>query len=227
MSKALDVSSIALAMKTIYTSIKQRTPARVTIHDFPLELQLPPYLSLLLHSSSHTTNSNANPTSYDSDSDYESSDSSSDEFEHGEVQAWSEDMQFAWRLPALTPWKSLLRLDDNEQMYELHMKLRGPQLAARDRELAEQLIRFLDQASITLRFVPFPFSFFISVQWIYEEFYGGCSLADMASLLDWDLKLHVYPTVRWLVHHRRAKLVDMVHPTLKTVFSVPARLPAP
>ena len=53
------------------------------------------------------------------------------------------------------------------------------------------------------------------------------SLADMASLLDWDLKLHVYPTVRWLVHHRRAKLVDQVHPGLKTVFSIPQKLPGP
>lgn len=53
------------------------------------------------------------------------------------------------------------------------------------------------------------------------------SLADMASLLDWDLESQVYPVVRWLVHHRRAKLVDVVHPGLKTVFSVPATLPSP
>lgn len=45
----------------------------------------------------------------------------------------------------------------------------------------------------------------------------------MASLLDWDLESEVFPTVRWLVHHRRAKLVDVVHSGLKTVFTLPPR----
>jgi len=49
----------------------------------------------------------------------------------------------------------------------------------------------------------------------------------MASLLDWDLATQVYPTVRWLVHHRRAKLVDLVHPQLKTVFTLAPKFPAP
>lgn len=53
------------------------------------------------------------------------------------------------------------------------------------------------------------------------------SLADMASLLDWDLETQVFPIVRWLVHHRRAKVVDVIHPTLKTVFTLPQKLPAP
>ena len=49
----------------------------------------------------------------------------------------------------------------------------------------------------------------------------------MASLLDWDLAAQVYPIVRWLVHHRRAKLVDLVHPQLKTVFTLAQKFPAP
>lgn len=48
----------------------------------------------------------------------------------------------------------------------------------------------------------------------------------MASLLDWDLAAQVYPIVRWLVHHRRAKLVDLVHPQLKTVFTLAPKFPA-
>ena len=48
----------------------------------------------------------------------------------------------------------------------------------------------------------------------------GSSLVDVASLLDWDLETQVYPIVRWLVHHRRAKVVDMVHRGLKTVFAL-------
>jgi len=37
----------------------------------------------------------------------------------------------------------------------------------------------------------------------------------------------VYPIVRWLVHHRRAKVVDMVHRGLKTVFALPIKIEAP
>ena len=48
----------------------------------------------------------------------------------------------------------------------------------------------------------------------------------MASLLDWDLEAQVFPIVRWLVHHRRAKIVDVVHPGLKTIFTLPQQLPA-
>jgi nitrogen permease regulator 3-like protein len=51
----------------------------------------------------------------------------------------------------------------------------------------------------------------------------GFSLVDVASLLDWDLETQVYPIVRWLVHHRRAKVVDMVHRGLKTVFALPIK----
>ncbi|KAJ3533741.1 hypothetical protein NM688_g7240 [Phlebia brevispora] len=71
------------------------------------------------------------------------------------------------------------------------------------RDLAEQLIKFLDFASMTL------------------------CLADMASLLDWDLDTQVFPIIRWLVHHRRARIVDMVHPGLKTIFALPQKLPTP
>jgi hypothetical protein len=49
----------------------------------------------------------------------------------------------------------------------------------------------------------------------------------MASLLDWDLESQVFPTVRWLVHHRRAKVVDIVHSGLKTVFTLPAKFDFP
>jgi nitrogen permease regulator 3-like protein len=48
-------------------------------------------------------------------------------------------------------------------------------------------------------------------------------LAEMGSLLDWDLESQVFPTVRWLVLHRRAKVVDTVHQGLKTVFTLPPK----
>ncbi|KAL4247623.1 Nitrogen permease regulator 3 [Abortiporus biennis] len=189
-SQALRISSIAPAIKSLYEAIKDRGIARITINDFPLELQLPPYLDNLLHIDDL------------SDDDFEHDEE--EEEEYGVSHGWGTGMGFAWRLPALTPWKSLLRLDDaGEQGYELYMKLRGPQLTVQDRDLAEQLIHFLDLASIH-------FSFY-----------------EMADELDWDLESKIFPTVRWLVLHRRAKVVDTVHSGLKTVFMVSPKLPAP
>jgi nitrogen permease regulator 3-like protein len=49
----------------------------------------------------------------------------------------------------------------------------------------------------------------------------------MASLVDWDFETQVVPTVRWLVHHRRAKIVDRIHSNLKTVFTLPPKFEAP
>ncbi|CDO74498.1 hypothetical protein BN946_scf184979.g53 [Trametes cinnabarina] len=186
MYEALQISNIAPAMKTLYESIKANTIARVTINELPLELQLPPYLDSLLHVEEEI----------EPEYDYEDED--------GEPNAWGQEMSFAWRLPALTPWKALLTLEtDDKHGYQLDMQLRAAQLDPEERDLAEQLLRFLDLASVTL------------------------SLAEMASLLDWHLESQVYPAVRWLVLHRRAKIVDVVHPSLKTVFSVPQKFPQP
>lgn len=137
-TQALHVSTLAPAIKTVYESITKGVIARITLREFPLELQLPPYLNSLLHD--------------DDSSDVEYGDRDcDDEFEYGGAAAWGPGLGIAWRLPALTPWKSLLRLDeDGEYAYDLYMKLRGPQMNAEDRELAEQLIKFLDLASITL-----------------------------------------------------------------------------
>lgn len=49
----------------------------------------------------------------------------------------------------------------------------------------------------------------------------------MALLLDWDLESQVYPIVMWLVLHRRAKVVDVVHPGLRTVFALPSKFNTP
>lgn len=118
------------------------------------------------------------------------------QFDDDDIRTWGQDLSFGWRLPALAPWKSLLLLDGDNEI-DPNITLRGPQLTAEDSTLAEELARFLDTASITL------------------------SLADMASLLNWNLESQIYPVVRWLVQHRRAKIVDTVHPGLKTVFSLP------
>lgn len=134
----MKVSSVATAIKMLYEAIKDQTIAHLTIGDFSLELQLPPYLDNLLR--------NEDPLDAESEGREGAQDNEDDA-----AAAWGPDMSFAWRLPALTPWKALLRLDDEgEQGYELYMKLRGPQLNQDDRDLAEQLIKFLETASLTL-----------------------------------------------------------------------------
>ncbi|KAF8962737.1 nitrogen permease regulator of amino acid transport activity 3-domain-containing protein [Flammula alnicola] len=183
-SQALEMSSIAPAMKTIYEAIKSSELAYVTINYLPLQLQLPPYIDTLLHSQD------------DQEADF------IDPSDDGSNLSWGQSMTLGWKLPTMAPWKTILLLDIESEM-DPYMALRGPQPSAEDRKLAEGLIRFLETASVTL------------------------SLFEMASLLDWDLESQVYPIVRWLVLHRRAKVVDVVHAGLKTVFALPPKLGAP
>ena len=132
---AQKVSTIASSMKTLYESLKAGAIAQLTIREFPLELQLPPHLDALLHTE--------DAPDADGGGDREADGGDEDEY------AWGPEMGFGWRLPALAPWKSLLRLDDDQP--ELYLKLRGPQLGPEDREVAEQLLKFLDMTTVTLR----------------------------------------------------------------------------
>jgi len=143
----LRVSGLAQAMKNLYEAVKAGVIANITIHDLPLELQLPPYLDSLLHS-----------TSYD---DYDD-DIVLDYQQHEEsffgTEEWGKELGFAWRLPTLAPWKSLLLLDDGEQedgnAFYADL-IAGQNVIPEDRQVAEQLIRFLEITSITLSWVFF------------------------------------------------------------------------
>ncbi|KAL0954836.1 hypothetical protein HGRIS_003780 [Hohenbuehelia grisea] len=119
-----------------------------------------------------------------------------------DLHLWGPDMRLGWRLPSLAPWKSLLLLDSQLDI-DPYMNLRGPHVSMSDRTLADSLLKFLETSSVTL------------------------SLANMAAILEWDLETQVFPTVRWLVLHRRAKVVDVVHPGLKTVFTLPPQFDRP
>ncbi|KAF8737621.1 hypothetical protein AX14_012614 [Amanita brunnescens Koide BX004] len=183
--KAIEQSSIAPAMKTIYEAIKSSSIAYITLHDIPLELQLPPHLDQLLHSQE------------EEDIDFIQSPDDDDE-----TNNWGRDLGHGWQLPSLMPWKSLLLLRGQE-LLDSYVQFSGSQLVSQDRLVAESLIRFIKTVNVTL------------------------SLADVASLLDWDLESQVYPSVRWLVQHRWAKIVDVVHPGLKTIFTLPAKFGQP
>ncbi|KAG6830047.1 hypothetical protein H0H92_002465 [Tricholoma furcatifolium] len=183
-SQALEGSSLAPAMKALYEAIKTSNMAYFTLHDIPLEIQLPPYLDSLLHIEGEVEQDIIRPLDDD------------------DVQSWGLDMKFGWKLPSLAPWKSLLLLDGHNGL-DPSVKSRGSQANSEDRTVIEGLIRFLETASVTL------------------------SLADMASLLDWDLESQVLPTVRWLVQHRRAKVVDTIHVGLKTIFALSPKFELP
>ncbi|KZT29711.1 hypothetical protein NEOLEDRAFT_1055266 [Neolentinus lepideus HHB14362 ss-1] len=185
MRDALEISSIAPAMRAVFEAIKSSSIAQITIDSIPLELQLPPYLDRLLHSQE------------EADLDYIDRD---DEEVEG---SWGKDMSFAWRLPSLSPWKALLLLGEDNPGLDFYGNLRGPHQSSEERKLAQSLMKFLDLASIRLQ------------------------LADMAIELDWDLESQVYPVVRWLVYHRRAKIVDVIHEGLKTVFTVSSHFKTP
>jgi hypothetical protein len=139
----MKISSIALAIKTVFEAVKEGEIARCAVGECPIELQLPPYLSSLLHSDDPF------------EVDYAERENAEGEDLDG-AASWGPDMSFAWRLPSLTPWKALLRLDDEGEQSELYMKLRGPQLNQEDRELAEQLLRFLEMSTVTLWYAAGP-----------------------------------------------------------------------
>ncbi|KAF5326984.1 hypothetical protein D9619_004812 [Psilocybe cf. subviscida] len=183
-AQALEVSSIAPAMKTIYESLKASDIAYVTINYLPLQLQLPPYIDSLLHSQN------------DNDTDL------INKLDDDLNMSWGEGMSVGWKLPTMAPWKTVLLLDIDGDM-DPSISFQGPQISEDDQKLAEGLMRFLETASVTL------------------------SLYEMAQALEWDLENQVYPIVRWLILHRRAKIVDVVHPELKTVFALPPKFHEP
>lgn len=129
-------------MKALYEAIKSRSIAHLTIHNIPLELQLPPYLDTLLHS-----------TDGEELAEYDEVDS------RGGVSTWGRGFSVAWRLPALEPWKSLLLLSgpDNpsRQWTDVYAAIRGTNVREEDKLLAGQLIKFLETVDVTLSYVCF------------------------------------------------------------------------
>ncbi|EJD05224.1 uncharacterized protein FOMMEDRAFT_120503 [Fomitiporia mediterranea MF3/22] len=181
--RALDASSLARAMKTLYEAVKSNSIARLVLNEVGVEIQLPPQLDRLLHAEEE------NP----------------DFVEHPDPDAvsWGPELSFGWGLPTLAPWKSLLLYDMDEDQNGLKTNLSRPGLSPDDQLLVEGLVHFLDTVSI------------------FD------SLTVIAHSLDWNLERQVYPTVRWLVYHRRAKIVDTVHRGLRSVFALSSKVDRP
>ena len=143
MNEALTISSIAPAIKALYEAIKSRSLAHLTIHNIPLELQLPPYLDTLLHS-----------TDDEEFTEYDEVDS------RNGFSTWGRGLSVAWRLPALKPWKSLLLLsgpdDPGRQWMDVYAAIRGTNVRDEDKLLAGQLMKFLETVDdVTLSYVCF------------------------------------------------------------------------
>ncbi|KAF8577795.1 hypothetical protein K439DRAFT_1664082 [Ramaria rubella] len=204
-AQCLKQSSLARAIEHIYTSIRSNSLARLTLNNISLDLQLPPFLDYLLRANPSDPSGSSSLILSRDGYGYEEEDTD----ERGDVDyaSWGPELSFGWRLPALTPWKSLLLLDmdraEDKGKADLLQNLNRPGLTKDERDIAEGFSRFLDSASVFV------------------------SLNDMATLLDWDLHKQVFPTVRYLVQRRRAKVVDLVRSSLKSIFTLSPHIETP
>jgi nitrogen permease regulator 3 len=139
-------SSLARAFERIYASIRANSLARLTLHNISLDLQLPPFLDLLIRAD--PSDPSASSLGRSGKGGYDDEDQSGDD----DYADWGPELSFGWKLPALTPWKSLLLLDvdpgDENSKADPLQNLNRPGLTKDEREFAEGVSRFLDTASI-------------------------------------------------------------------------------
>lgn len=131
-------SELAGALKELYESVKRGEVARVSVAGAPLELQLPPALDGLIRSGQVEDEDAVGEEPPDEEGNGNGSGNAG--------------------LPGLAPWKSLLLLDDAYEGMRAHHVGEGDD----DKLLAEQLMRFLEMADVTLSYVftvllPLPF----------------------------------------------------------------------
>ena len=182
---------------------------------------MPPYLdTLLLHNQNQEEQDDIDPAPAVSDFNHPSGDEAYHALEDVAIFNWGQDST-GWKLPFVAPWKTLLLLDDDDDNGDVLDPHRQQLDSQEDKNLAEGLVRFLETVSVILSYVSLFPSLFIAHYNILTR------LAETARLLDWDLETQVYPIVKWLVLHRRAKVVDVVHPGLRTVFALPPKFSAP
>ena len=143
-------SSLARAFERIYISIHANSLTRLTLHNISLVLQLPPFLDLLLRAdpsdpsgSSSLGRSGIGSFGFGDEEDERGDDDHID---------WGPELSFGWKLPPLTPWKSLLLLDigpgAENNIADPLQNLNRPGLTKEEHIIAEGLSRFLDSASI-------------------------------------------------------------------------------
>lgn len=220
-ARCLKKSSLARTFEQVYTSVRSNSLAKLTINNISLDLQLPPYLDCLLHPDSLDPSGTSSQTSLGNG--YEVEDEDRLDSDH---TSWGPELSLGWRLPSLTPWKALLLLDvdpsEPQNGTDPLQMLDRPGLGPDERGIAEEISRFLGTASIFVSYARV-----LSLSGLLETHRNRCRLSDMASALDWNLDKQVYPTVRYLVQRRRAKVVDLVRSSLKSVFAISSHIQIP
>ena len=123
-------------MRDLFDGIKSNSIVSLTLNNSHFEVQLPPFLDTLLLPG----------TQYDDDF-----------LDHNEGASWGIGVNYGWHLPSLCPWKALLLLDtDNDDYLESIRNRSKAGIAQDDIDLAENLEKFMTEANIHVRRVPFP-----------------------------------------------------------------------
>jgi hypothetical protein len=147
----LEKSSLARILEQLYTSIRSNSLARFIVNNISLDLQLPPLLDDLLHiDPSDPYSSQVCPNS-GSVCDNEEEE---DECPDSHYASWGSELSFGWKLPSLTPWKSLLLdLDSKDARNKVDPlqnlnRLNRNRLTKDEQQMASGFSRFLDNASV-------------------------------------------------------------------------------
>ncbi|KAG9001771.1 hypothetical protein FRB94_000647 [Tulasnella sp. JGI-2019a] len=194
-SQALFRSTLASAIKTVFLSVSSNNMANVTINEIPVHIQLPPQHVAYLRGDLENEEEAQMINELQIDE--------AEQHAHDAQGRWADEIQYGWRIPPLLPWKAILILtldghggavDDLVESVWVNGN-RGVEQGSKD-----MFRRFVGIAFPTL------------------------SLSDIAALLDLDLDSEVYPMARLLVYHRKAKIIDVIPPSLKNIYAPPASL---
>ena len=156
-SQALDSSSLARAFKSLYEAIKSNTIAQIVINDVGIEVQLPPRLDMLLHPVEDDDDDGLYERSRSRDADHYNSygdgamvqGNGNLYVDMGLGIGWGAELSFAWGLPTLAPWKSLLLFDLEAENNDLVRGMSArPGMNEEDQISADRLVRFLQAVSI-------------------------------------------------------------------------------
>ncbi|KAJ1306246.1 hypothetical protein OPQ81_010950 [Rhizoctonia solani] len=193
--RALETCPLASAIKSVYESVTRGTVAHIQINDVPLDIQLPP----APYSHARRERNHHSPAS---------TCGAEEEFEDEAGRA-EDARRFGWWLPRLVPWKGLLLLEDAGPGTGAEMIVRvnsgrmpsagnaNGSAAGEEEALADEDMfrKFLSYVNPTL------------------------SLSDIAELSELNLKLDVYPMTRLLLYNRKARIVDVIPPGMKVMYS--------
>ncbi|KAG8859521.1 hypothetical protein FRB96_004405 [Tulasnella sp. 330] len=196
-SQALYKSTLASVIKTIFLAISSNNIANVNINEISVHVQLPPQHAAYLRGDFEVEEEAQMLNELQLDE--------AEQHAHDAQGRWADEVQYGWRIPPLLPWKAILILTNQGRAGEDPLESLW---SGNDRRLDIGM----DQASgdMLRRFVGIAFP--------------TLSLSDIAALLDLDLDSEVYPMARMLVYNRRAKIIDVVPPSLKNIYAPPISL---